>query len=176
MNVKMKKKKKYLEKNLLKLIKIIQNLIINEKKINLIDKYKLKKGKNNVKLKVKNEITNLSYMFYQCKILKNIDELKYLNTSNCNSFEMIFSGCSSLTNIKSLENWNVSNGNNFRDMFYGCSSLTDIKLLKIGMFQMVIILDICSVIVHLYQILNLYNIGNILKTCLIKINIIKKLN
>ena len=106
------------------------DLIINKEKINLIDKYRLKKGKNNIKLKIKNKITNLSYMFYECKIIKNIDELKYLNTSNCNNFEYMFYECSSLTDIKSLENWNVSKGNNFLGMFSGCSSLTDIKSLE----------------------------------------------
>ena len=35
-----------------------------------------------IKLKIKNKIINLSYMFYECETLKNIDELKYLNTSN----------------------------------------------------------------------------------------------
>ena len=55
-----------------------------------------------------------------------IDELKYLNTKDCNNFEYMFFGCSSLSDIKGLEN---------------------------GMYQMVIILKVCSVDVHHYQIL-----------------------
>ena len=105
-------------------------LDINGEKSKLINKYKLRKGENNIKMKVKNKITDLQYMFYECKNLKNIDELKYLNTKYCNNFGFMFSGCSSLSDIKGLEKWNVSNGNNFAYMFNGCSSLSDIKGLE----------------------------------------------
>ena len=98
-------------------------LDINGEKSKLINKYKLRKGENNIKMKIKNKITDLKYMFYECKNLKNIDELKYLNTKYCNNFEYMFYGCSSLSDIKALEKWNVSNGNNFSYMFYGCSKL-----------------------------------------------------
>ena len=120
-------------------------LIINGNKNSLINKYELKKGENNIKLIIKNKITNLEYMFYDCKSLKNIEELKYLDTKNINNFSGMFYGCSSLSDIKALENWNVSNGNDFNWMFLGCSSLSDIKALEnwnvsngnyyIGMFR-----------------------------------------
>ena len=48
-------------------------------------------------------------MFYKCKTLYNIEELKYLNTEYCTDFSEMFNECSLLSNIKSLENWNVSN-------------------------------------------------------------------
>ena len=75
-----------------------------------------------------------------------------MNVSNGNYFRCMFDGCSSLSDIKGLEKWNVSNGNNFSYMFSGCSSLSDIKGLENGMYQMVIILVICSMDVHHYQI------------------------
>ena len=56
-------------------------------------------------------------MFYDCKSLKNIEELKYLDTSDINNFSYMFYNCSSLSDIKSLQNWNVSNENNFSGMF-----------------------------------------------------------
>jgi len=59
-------------------------------------------------------------MFYNCISLKNIEELKYLDTREINNFSYIFEYCESLSDIKGLENWNVSNGNDFSDMFYGC--------------------------------------------------------
>ena len=43
-----------------------------KKKTNLTSNYILKRDENNIKLKIKNKITNLSYMFNECKILKNI--------------------------------------------------------------------------------------------------------
>ena len=92
-------------------------LDINGKKNKLVSEYKLKKGENNIKLTIKNKLTNLSYMFNGCKSLKNIDELKYLNTSYCNDFSYMFNMCSKIEDFKVLENWNVSNGKNFSNMF-----------------------------------------------------------
>ena len=105
-------------------------LVINGIKKELDYKYKLKAGENKITIIIKNKITNLEDMFYECKTLKNIDELKYLDTTEINNFSGMFFECSLLKDIKSLENWNVSNGKNFSFMFKGCSSLLDIKPLK----------------------------------------------
>ena len=91
-------------------------LIINGEKKDLIDRYELEKGENNIILIIEKKITNLSHMFDECKSLKNIEELKYLNIFYCTNFSYMFYGCSSLSDIKSLEKWNVSNGNNFSAM------------------------------------------------------------
>ena len=106
------------------------DLIINGEKTKLINKYKLKKGENNITLIIKNKIDNFSNMFYKCKSLINIDELKYLNTDDCKDFSRMFNWCSSLSDITALEKWNVSNGTNFFGMFGGCSSLSNIKPLE----------------------------------------------
>ena len=92
-------------------------LEINGKKNNLINRYRLREGENKIKMKIKNRIKDLGNMFYVCNTLKNIDELKYLNTKYCNNYEGMFCGYSSLSDIKGLEKWNASNGNNF----YVCS-------------------------------------------------------
>ena len=105
-------------------------LDINGKRSKLVKEYKLRKGENNIKMKIKNKITDLHDMFYGCENLKNIDELKYLNTKYCNNFRGMFSYCSSLSDIKGLKKWNVSNGKNLRAMFSECSSLSDIKGLE----------------------------------------------
>jgi len=131
---------KFVEKN-----KNNIELFINGNKNVLINKYNLRKGENNIKIIIKNKITNLEYMFYDCKYLKKIEGLKYLDTKNINNFSNMFYGCSSLSDIKALQNWNVSNGNDFNWMFLGCSSLSDVKPLEnwnvsnghyyIGMFR-----------------------------------------
>ena len=105
-------------------------LIINGIKDRLIENYKLKQGDNNIRIIIKNKLINLGYMFDGCESLKNIDELKYLNTKDIINFAYIFHGCSSLSDIKPLENWNVSNGKNFSYMFNGCSSLSNIEPLQ----------------------------------------------
>ena len=61
-------------------------LIINGEKKDLIDRYKLEEGDNNIILIIKKKITNLSHMFDKCKSLKNIEELKYLNIFYCSNF------------------------------------------------------------------------------------------
>ena len=105
-------------------------LIINGEKNELVSRYKLKEGENKIEIIIKNKITNLEYMFYNCVSLKNIEELKFLDTKEINNFSYMFYGCESLSDIKGLENWNVSNGNNFERMFIGCNSLSDIKGLE----------------------------------------------
>ena len=105
-------------------------LVINGINNKLVRKYKLKKGENNIQIKIKNKITNLKNMFDGCRSLENIDELKYLNTKEITNFSFMFNKCRSLSDIKSLENWNVSNGTDFSYMFRGCSSLSEIKSLE----------------------------------------------
>ena len=105
-------------------------LIINGRESKLIEKYNLKKGVNIIQLIILNKLTNLEGMFDCACTLKNIEELKYLNTKEVNNFSYMFLGCSSLSDIKPLQNWNVSNGNNFEGMFIKCSSLSDIKPLQ----------------------------------------------
>ena len=106
------------------------DLIINGEPNILVNCYKLKKGENVVTMKIKNDLTNLSYMFYLCLYLKDIDELNLLDVKDVNDFSHMFQGCSSLSNIYSLQKWNVLNGTNFSSMFEGCSKLSNIKSLE----------------------------------------------
>jgi len=80
------------------------DLIIGEKRIDLVHKYYFKKGDNKVTIIIKNKLTNLSFMFNECSILKDISELKYLDVSESNSFEGMFFFCYELKDIKPLEN------------------------------------------------------------------------
>ena len=105
-------------------------LIINGENYELVAKYILKKGKNIITLLIKNKLTNLSYMFYECYNLKDISKLKYLNVNEIKDFSYMFLKCSSLSDIKPLQNWNVSNCNNFSGMFMECSSLSDVTPLQ----------------------------------------------
>ena len=105
-------------------------LVIDGKPSILVDKYELNIGDNNVTMIIKNKLIDISYMFSQCKFLKDISELKYLDVSESKTFENMFSGCAFISDIKSLENWNVSNCNNFEGMFSGCHSLSDISPLE----------------------------------------------
>jgi len=105
-------------------------LEINGEKSILIKRYKLVNGINNIKIIIKDKLTNLEDMFKWCNALKDINELKYLDTKDINNFSGMFCECSLLSDIKPLQNWNVSNGKDFFGMFLGCSSLSDIKPLQ----------------------------------------------
>ena len=105
-------------------------LMINSKKNVLVDSFPLKKGDNTITILIKNDITNLSNMFNSCNTLKNINQLRYLETKNVTDFSFMFWGCTSLNDIKPIQNWNVANGKNFQSMFGGCSLLEDITPLQ----------------------------------------------
>ena len=98
-------------------------LVINGIKSELIEEYKLKEGKNIIEMIIKNKILSLEHMFYKCKSIRNIDELKYLDVKEINNFSYMFCGSSLLSDLKPIQNWDVSNGNNFSYMFCGCSLL-----------------------------------------------------
>ena len=106
-------------------------LIINDKKSKLVKKWKfLKEGENKIKMIIKKKISNFERMFEGCRSLRNISQLRNLDTNNINNFSYMFSGCKLLSDITSLEEWNVSNAINFKDMFCECNKLEDIRPLK----------------------------------------------
>ena len=105
-------------------------LIINGKPNKLIDKFILKKGKNNIKMIIKNDLKNLDEMFHGCKTLVNINDLKYLDLKNVTSIKELFYECESLKDIKALENWDVSKFEDLSGIFCGCKSLSDINPIK----------------------------------------------
>jgi len=72
------------------------------------------------------DITDLSFMFYDCSNLESIN-LEKLDTSNVTHMEGMFEGCSSLTNID-VHNFDTRNVTNMSCMFEGCTSLTSIDV------------------------------------------------
>ena len=106
------------------------DLKINEEESKLVNKWKLKKGENIIKIKIKKKIADFGSMFEGCSSLRNISELEYLDIKNVKFFSKMFSGCSSLSDIKPLEDWDVSSAVNLSDMFSNCESLSDIRPLK----------------------------------------------
>ena len=93
----------------------------------LVKEYKLKAGKNNIEIIIKNKITNFKEMFCGCRALKCIEGLMNLDVKEIKDFSYMFIGCSSLSDLKPKQNWNVSNGTNFSEMLFGCSTLSDLK-------------------------------------------------
>ena len=105
------------------------NLIINGKNSPLVEEYYLDCGENNVTICIKNTLTNLSDMFRFCRILYDIDDLKYLNTENVTDFSEMFR-YTNISDIKALQYWDTSKSETFASMFNECDALSNIKPLK----------------------------------------------
>ena len=56
-------------------------------------------------------------MFYNCKLLYNIDGLKYLDTSKCKIRYKIYRYIKMLNKIKSHKKWDISKCINLSHMF-----------------------------------------------------------
>ena len=105
------------------------DLVIDGKTIKLTEEATLKEGDAEVTIKIKKKLTNLSFMFSNCTHLKNIDELKFLDTTGVTSFESMFEGCKLIMDINALLNWDVSKSTTFKGMFEKCVALSDINVL-----------------------------------------------
>ena len=109
--------KKYYNPNRIFGSKFVENnecnikLMINGRESKLVEEYDLKEGINNIQMIILNILTNLEEMFSNCISLKNIEELKYLDTKQINNFSGMFFGCSSLSDLKPIQNWNFSKMN-----------------------------------------------------------------
>ena len=70
--------------------------------------------------------TDLSFMFYNCKNLKNFDFLKEWDVSKNTNFSNMFTFCK-FSNVNFLSKWNVKNAETFDYMFWGCGNLNDLS-------------------------------------------------
>ena len=83
-------------------------------------------GIYSIKIKLKFNIKDCSYMFYNCKNLIYID-LSSFETKNVTNMEYMFSGCSNLTDID-LSSFNTKTVINMNCMFSDCNNLANIDL------------------------------------------------
>ena len=71
-------------------------------------------------------ITDMSFMFYECLLLEDIN-LSIFNTNNVTNMRFMFYGCSSLKELN-LSSFNTNNVTDMSSMFSGCSSLKELNL------------------------------------------------
>ena len=71
-------------------------------------------------------VTNMGYMFYICSSLTSLD-VTHFNTAKVTDMRYMFSSCSSLTSLD-VTNFNTANVANMSYMFSGCSSLTSLDV------------------------------------------------
>ena len=71
-----------------------------------------------------NNISDMSYMFYNCSSLSSLPDLSKWNTNNVTNMSNMFYNCSSLLSLPDLSKWNTNNIKYVKNMFYNCSSLS----------------------------------------------------
>ena len=72
------------------------------------------------------EVTNMSHMFSNCKVLTSLD-LSSFNTAKVTSMGHMFHGCEALTSLD-LSSFNTAEVTYMKDMFSGCKALTSLDL------------------------------------------------
>ena len=123
-------------------------LIINGEESNLKEFYDIKAIDNNLEiLKIfiilNNNITDLSHMFYGCSSLISLDGISELNTANINNMSHLFYNCSSIQSLPNISKWEMSNVINISYMFAGCSSLENLP--DISKWNIKNVVDISSI-------------------------------
>ena len=98
---------------------------------NLVDSFDISNGnkENNMlefELEGINNITNASYMFYECNCLSPLSQISGWDTSKITNMEALFSNCASCTSLPDISVWDTSNVTNISCMFENCSSLATI--------------------------------------------------
>ena len=74
----------------------------------------------------RNNIINMSGMFYGCSLLKELN-LSHFKTDNVNNMSDMFYGCASLKELD-LSNFDTNNVTNMNNMFNKCASLKELDL------------------------------------------------
>lgn len=72
------------------------------------------------------KFTDMSYMFFYCTSISNIDVSRW-NVGNVTSMQGMFEGCLSLKSLN-VEGWNTSSVSNMSNLFKGCKSLTSLNV------------------------------------------------
>ena len=108
-------------------------LIINNKLYKFIDNYyyNIQESKIDdiliVKLIEKNIITDMSYMFYECKNLISVTNIANWDTINVTNMKSMFHLCKNLKSLDNISEIRVDNVTDFSYMFCGCYSLTNLE-------------------------------------------------
>ena len=71
-------------------------------------------------------VTNMSYMFYNCNNLTSLDVSNF-DASKVTRMNYMFYGCNKLTSLD-VSNWNTSNVTTMAYMFFGCTKLTSLDM------------------------------------------------
>jgi len=103
-------------------------IFVEDKEYKLCGKLNISKMKKigneyEIKLKIINDLTDLSYMFHLCSSLSPSSEVNKINISNAKNISYLFSECQYLSQLPDISEWNTGNVENIACLFAGCQSL-----------------------------------------------------
>ena len=103
-------------------------IVVEDKEYNLCGKMNINKMKKmcneyEIKLKIINDLTDLSYMFHQCNSLSPSSEINKINISNATNISYLFSECQYLSQLPDISKWNTGNVKDMSYIFAGDQSL-----------------------------------------------------
>ena len=156
-------------------------LVINDNEKNLCseisidDNLKLEGDDLKIKLILKGDIIDMSYMFCDCDTLLSIFNFSELDTSKVTKMNYMFSGCKLLLALPDISNWDTTNVTTINSMFCGCkllesipdiskwntSKVTDISYLFSGCESLNSLPDI-----SIWNINNVIDITSIFENCI----------
>ena len=76
------------------------------------------------------KVTNMSHLFSNCSLLKEIPDILNWNISNVENISNLFYNCTNLISLPDISNWKLDNVTNMSYLFYNCKdiiSLPDIS-------------------------------------------------
>ena len=145
------------------------NIIINDKEQDLCSSIKIEGDLLNtefleIKLKGIKFITDLSYMFSNCKYLSSLPDLSKWNTMNITNMKYLFNNCGSLSYFSGISKWNTNNVIDMSFMFNECKQLTSLpdisKWNTKNVLNMESMFKNCSSLTYLPDISN-WNVSNV---------------
>lgn len=110
-----------------------------------------------IKVSIIDEVVplSMSYWFYSCVNLIEIENIQNIDTSKTESMVQMFANCESLTSLN-LSSFNTNNVKNMARMFGNCSNLTSINL---SSFNTSSVIDMSSMFWNCRALINL-NLNN----------------
>ena len=117
-------------------------IIFKNEEYDLVPYFKLG-SENKIKLKGIKNITDMSYMFYNCYFLISLPDIDQWNTSKIIDMRSLFLGCESLLSLPDISKWDTSKVTNMSYMFSECISLS--KLPDIGKWDISSVTDISRI-------------------------------
>ena len=112
--------------------KEICKIVFEDYEYDLVEYFKIEDYTNEkisilkIKLRYIKNITDMSYMFRDCKSLLSITDLYKLNLENISSISYMFSECSSLIALSDIFDWKTNNITDMGNLFNGCKVLASL--------------------------------------------------